>query len=505
MKFLIDTNIFIPLEPTSTENLSFMTPDATRLAQIIQTAGHQIYLHPHQKHDIKRDSDPARKKLREALFEKYPVIPTAPSIPVELLIIIGTPKKESNDWVDNHLIVALYRDAVDYLVTEDKRLRNKAERLSLQGRVLTLAEALNIVEILFDEVTVAPPAIKSAPAYELDDTDPFFDSFREDYSHKGFSDWFQRCKREHRQSWFIENKNGSKYAAAALINQEKMELTEIAGRKLKICSFKVAAQHSGYHYSELLLKTIFEYAAGNSYDWLYITAFPKYDMLINLLKEFGFEELQGKTSRGEIRLLKSLKYKLNDLASLSPLEFLRRFGPFTFRLNKIPAFIVPIQPQYNSILFPDSEMSQPDLFPGILPFGNSIRKVYLSNAGIRSTAPGDLLLFYTSKCLKAVSNLGIVEKTVVTRNPDEVVKNVGKRTVYSFSEVSGLCKKNEVLVILFWHCGILNKPISYNELKRKGVLSGPPQSIQHINEEKRDWLDKELIARLPFYQSSPSS
>jgi hypothetical protein len=158
------------------------------------------------------------------------------------------------------------------------------------------------------------------------------------------------------------------------------------------------------------------------------------------------------------------------------------------KLRKVPAYIVPIQPRYTGVLFPEGE-SQIEMFPGQHPFGNSIRKAYLCNASIRKVARGDGLLFYTSQKVKGVTALGVVEDTHVSNNPNEIARYAGKRTVYSYSEIQNLCSTRPVLAILFRQVKVLDKPISLRNLKSRGVLSGPPQSIQEIPEEVKAWLE----------------
>lgn len=52
MKFLIDTNILIPLEPTSPSNAEATTEQAIRLVRLVAENGHQIYLHPASLTDL---------------------------------------------------------------------------------------------------------------------------------------------------------------------------------------------------------------------------------------------------------------------------------------------------------------------------------------------------------------------------------------------------------------------------------------------------------------------
>ena len=107
MKFLIDTNIFIPLEPTRFFDVEGSTNKVTEFVKLSAVSGHQIYVHPAERADLKRDKDEERRKLREILFNKYPSLPQPPPIPPSLESILGYAEPESNNWVDHQLIAAL--------------------------------------------------------------------------------------------------------------------------------------------------------------------------------------------------------------------------------------------------------------------------------------------------------------------------------------------------------------------------------------------------------------
>jgi ribosomal protein S18 acetylase RimI-like enzyme len=368
-------------------------------------------------------------------------------------------------------------------VTEDRSLRKKAARLGLEGRVTTINEAISIVQDLFEKNPPPPPAVRNVKAHALDESDPIFKSFREDY--RGFDDWLIKCKLEHRQVWLIEGKD-SHLAAFCIIKKENSLLLGLGGRVLKICSFKVSEEYNGFRYGELLLKTIFNHAMVNKYDWIYMTVFEKYADLINLLEDFGFQNLNMKTEHGELIFSKPMSFSEKDHNSFDSLSFNIRYGPFALKVKGVPAYIVPIKPRYHRLLFPELE-KQLELHPGHHPFGNSIRKAYLSNALIRTITPGSNIFFYRSSDVHSVMSIGVVESTLVSSSPNEIARYVGKRTVYTFSEIEKICK-NEVLAILFRQSLILRSPITLRELKENGALAAAPQSIVTIPKEVLDWI-----------------
>jgi len=234
----------------------------------------------------------------------------------------------------------------------------------------------------------------------------------------------------------------------------------------------------------------------NGYCWLYITVHPKYDTLINLLQYFGFTSVNNPTDTGDIRFIKSLVDLSNEKDSSSPLEYFKKFGPYSFHIQDVQNYIVPILPKYHRLLFPDAEL-QIDLIKRITPYGNGILKAYLSGASIRQISPGSVLYFYRSDDLKGITTVGVVEEWKVSEDPEEIASFVGSRTVYSFEEITMFCS-SPTIAILFQHAGILNRPIFYDDLLENKVVKGPPQSIQSVSEEGVQWLQNQIRERLPY-------
>jgi L-amino acid N-acyltransferase YncA len=486
MKLLIDTNVFIPLEPTSPSDREVLTDTTAKLHKLSIEAGFQIFLHPAAKIDIDKDFDEARKSLRYILFEKYLTLPDPPSITSELESFLGPAPVGTNDWVDHQLIQALHEDAVDFLITEDRRLRNKARRLGLLSRVVSVTEAISLIEDLVERIPRPPPAVRPVKAHAIDPKDSIFESFRIDYPE--FEEWFRKCRREHRQSWVIDGK-AKQIAALCIINEEKHPPRPLSGKVLKLCSFKVSDNFNGFRFGELLLKAVFEHASKNQYEWIFVTVFEKYGKLIELLEDFGFSLLDKKTDLEELIFAKPLNPNIEE-TYLEPLPYHIRFGPSHFRKD-VPSYIIPIQPKYANILFPEAS-SQVGLFQGAYPSGNSIRKAYLCHAKTKSIPDGSIILFYRSHFDRGLIALGIVEETFRSSSSDEIARAVGKRTVYSLDEINLLCQRM-VLVVLFRQAKIFSPPIPTEQLIEGGLFKRPPQSIASVKEEALSWIQKEVM------------
>lgn len=486
MKLLADTNVIIPLEPTSPADREALTERVTTLARLSAELGHPIYIHPASHLDVAKDTNRERNDLRHQLLHKYPSLPDPPNVEQHVGNILGVPPLNSNDWIDNQLIAALVADAVDFLITEDRKLQGKARRLGLGHRVVSVTEAVSLLSDLYERVPNTPPAVRVTKAHTIRSQDPILDSFRSDYPN--FDSWLQRCKREHRLTWVIEGDN-SNVAAFCIAKHEAQPPNGIRGKVLKVCSLKVSEAYNGLRYGELLLKAVFEYAFLNSYDFMFITAFEKHGTLVQLLEDFGFVRLISTTSLGEMMLIKSLKPD-KMVSQLTPLEYHIKYGPWYFLTENIPWYAVPIQPQFADLLFPETAAQQ-RLFVGIHPFGNAIRKAYLCRSPIRCINPGSVLVFYQSGTATGAVAIGIVENTMVTSSSHQLVQFVGKRTVYSLSDIQQLCDR-PVLALLFRQARVFSPIIEQSELIAGGVFKRPPQSIMQIGEKGKKWLQARL-------------
>ena len=481
MKLLVDTNIVIPLEPTSAE-LHANTAAAAELHALAVHVGAQLYVHPASTADLRRDRDEDRRLARQQLIQKYPALPDPPS-DASVVPVIGSAPPHSNDWVDHQLLASLNADAVDALITEDRDIFRKARLLRLEDRVFTIAAAVAYLTTLFERTPQPPPAVIHTKAHTLDSHDPIFDSFRSDYA-PYFDEWLRRCKREHRTTWLINGDD--RHAAFAIVNEETNPSERIGKRTLKICSLKVADSYRGFRYGELLLKTVFAYADENGYEWIFVTVFQKYSDLIGLFEDFGFT-VDGTTSLGELRLAKPTRHAAPLNTDLDSYAYNVRFGPAAVSRDA-PIYIVPIQPRYSDILFPETA-PQHTLFAGTLPFGNGIRKAYLCNGSIRSIQQGNLLCFYRSQSGQGIIATGVVERTLVSQDAEVIARVVGKRTVYSLAAIKELCR-SEVLAILFRQSRILHTDVG--SLMTHSVIKRAPQSIMRVRGGV-EWLI-ELIA-----------
>lgn len=435
--------------------------------------------------ELAGDPDPTRRTLRATLVQRYPELPAPPHLSPDLEALLGRAEPDTNDAIDHLLIAAVDADSVDYLVTDDQGLIRKARRVGLGTRVLTPDDALATLRGLLRQLPATPPAVREVYVHELNEEDPIFDSFRSDYP--GFAHWLRKCKREHRRAWIVEAEGS--IAGVCIFKEEGDGEHGLPGRLLKLCSFKISDEARGYRFGELLLKPTFAFAFNNSFDHIYVEVFPKYGELIDLLEGFGFAERPARTEKDEVVLSKSLKFSQREYETLDAIEFHTRFGPRFLKTND--AFVVPIRPKYHDLLFPEL-VRQPELFEGTNPFGNSILKAYLCHSPSRQITPGSALLFYESGGSSTVRCLGVVEETLVSNDPDELARFVGRRTVYSQEEIVQMCSQ-PVLAILFRQASqVIAESIHLEQLLAEGVVAGIPRSITRVKEGGLRWLRDQI-------------
>jgi len=113
--------------------------------------------------------------------------------------------------------------------------------------------------------------------------------------------------------------------------------------------------------------------------------------------------------------------------------------------------------------------------------GNAIKKAYLSHFNSKKIRKSDIVLFYLSKTHKMITALGVVDDVFYDVNDsNEIIKIIGKRSVYNRSEIEEISKKKTLIILFKWHF-YFNNEISYDFLIKEGIINGPPQSITEID------------------------
>lgn len=509
IKILIDTNILIGLEDNREIAVQF-----AELHQKCQSNGVQLYIHEASKEDISRDKDPKRRQIILSKIEKFPLLDGIQLPEKSTLESVYGKIKSPNDLVDVTLLYALHEiDAVDFLITQDRNFHKRAQRVGISGRVFRVEDALVWLRETYDRIEVSLPYIEEKKCHQLNRSDDIFNSLRDDYS--GFDDWFTKsCVRSHRECWTISFND--EIAGIAIRKDEDFNDLKIStpsaevhflshpSKILKICTFKIKSKFRGEKLGEQLIKQVLWWANKNHYELLYLSVFPKHKYLIDMLIQFGFRAI-GRT-KGELYLGKvfSPGYFKNS-QSADALSYHRLYYPSFLTTEKVNKYLIPIKGEYYETLFPENvSKRQPSLFDedsgasiNKIP-GNTIRKVYVCHAMIKSIKPGDILLFFHLKDQNSLHSqslitIGITDGFDVTHKSDDIVKLTAKRSVFSPNELTEFTDGDtkNVKIINFFLAGHINPAIVYDRLQEIGI-KGPYQSIRSIKHEHFLLLEKEI-------------
>jgi len=489
MRVLLDTNIFI-----SREADRVVSSDLASLLGIFNELRSELLVHPLSVTELKKDKDEKRREVNLSKVRAYSILdnPPNPASDTKFISSIGEPKSE-HDRIDNTILFCIYRNAVDFLITEDREILKKSQNLGLEDRVFLVAEALVFFNrFIPPKVQIAtPPALVKAHVYDLNIDDPIFRSLIGDYP--TFRQWFERISRDGRECYVSRRSDGT-IGALLIYKIEDEPIPSVPPlpkkKRFKIATLKVT--HIGYKIGELLIKVSIDLALHHGIDEIYLTHFIEPDdHLVELIQDFGFFQaavLPGQ--RPEPVFIKHLKLTEPWISLEKPVEVSRICYPSFYDGELVDKFIIPIQPEYHEKLFTDfrerRQSRLPEHLGEFVTEGNTIKKAYLTQSKIRKLKPGDIILFYRSKDLHAITSLGVVDQFNPDTSPGEIMRIIGKRSVYSKDDIERSIKNRSI--ILFRHHFHLKESISLDTLTRAGILKGAPQSITEINQAAYEWI-----------------
>jgi GNAT superfamily N-acetyltransferase len=502
-KYLIDTNVFIGLEDTRE-----VAPDFASLQQLASRHGVGIFIHDAAKDDIARDKDEARRRISLSKIAKFQTIAKVRGLSkVDLEAEFGTLARP-NDVVDATLLHALRIGVVDFLVTEDGGLHDRARRHApeIADRVLFVADATALLRSTYEPQEVQFRYVEEVEAHTIRTDDPIFESLREGYPQ--FDAWWRdSCVAKMRKCWVVTDNDG---LAGLVVRKDESatntDATLPGERILKVCTFKVRPERRGLKLGELLLKQILWFAQKNTYDAVYLTTFSEQSALISLIEYYGFARTKV-ADDGELTFEKGLcRAPLARENGADLFDLAARSYPRFCADSSVAAYGIPIQEDYHEVLFPElRDDRQQDLFEygglgtGPRKAGNTIRKVYLCHAPANLSERGALLFFYKGQSQKmpsqAFTTVGIFENMTLARSTEELRRLAGGRSVYSERQLQAwnATPDNPVKVINFLLAGHLSPAMEIDELRKVGVIAGqPPQSIFKLNHSRR----APLLARL---------
>lgn len=481
LRFLLDTNILIPLQ----DSMVVLNGNLANLIRLVGVGGHQLLYHPASVDDIRRDANIGRREMMLARLEQYQILEGVPPCPWN----IGG--ESENDASDNEILHALACDAAHALITEDRGIHAKARARGLDGRVYNIQTAEDWLRRLHEPAEVRLPNIEDVALFSLTPELPgvFFNSLREDYQQPPFDDWFRRKAREQRRSWICRDDVGALGAICIYAIQDDERINDqgeiLPGRSLKLCTFKVAEPVRGRKIGELFLKAAFRYATENACAHVFVHGnSEKQPYLARLLEEFGF------SARGDYGgdLVWVKEHPVAPPQNLlPPAEYVRRYFPHFRQDTGVGKYLVPILPEFHEILFPDYIGQQRRLFDVFgaphQHVGNAIKLAYLCHTPTTRVVPGDVLLFYRTHDEQRLTTLAVVDDFKILEDPAAIASLVSRRTVYSVRQIEKMAQKS-VKVILFRQVKHVRTPVSFEDLKAHGIVTGPIQSLYRVDDAK---------------------
>ncbi|MEJ5274183.1 MAG: hypothetical protein WH035_08635, partial [Spirochaetota bacterium] len=404
---------------------------------------------------------------------------------------------------DTLLLNELYRGTVDYLITEDKKIHDKAKLLGISDKVFTIESFLERVTIEFPDLTdYKVLSVHKTYFGKVNLNDEFFNSFKEDYP--DFEKWFK--KKSNELVYISTNKDNRLCAFLYLKLEDKNEnYSDIdpvfpqKSKRLKIGTFKITL--NGYKLGERFLKIIFDNAIVQEVDEIYVTIFNKREeqkRLISLLEDWGFYKWGQKKNTGELVYVRDFSKNFN-------IDNQKLTYPYIPLKENNNVFIVPIWPDYHTELLPDSILrtESPEDFKEDKPHRNAISKVYISRSINRNIKKGDIVLFYrtaekdkTAYYSALITTIGIVDEVIDNiKNEDEFITKARKRSIFTdekLKECWNFNKNIKPFLINFLHVYSL-LPEQRSKLIRKrllelGILTGEENELRGLKEITKENL-----------------
>lgn len=478
MKILLDTNIIIHREANK-----IYKPEIGQLFKWIDNLKYSKYIHPLTVEELERYKDPNALDTMSIKIKSYNLLKHQAPLGEEILKVSKNIDNQDNDINDTQILNEVYEGRIDILISEDKKIHTKAKLLGIADKVFKIQNFLEKVTSENPElVDYKVLAVKRVDFAEVDIKDAFFDSFREDYSE--FDRWFNKkseekcyvCYSDNSLTAFlfvkIENKNSESYS----------EITPrfIPKKRLKIGTLKVSS--NGYKIGERFLKTIFDNAMQYGIEEIYVTLFtkrPEQEQLIEMLEEWGFTYHGIKTTQNGDEKVYTRSFGKN-----LPINIKNPKLTFPFLSRQTDKYIIKIESQYHTELFPDSINTKEDKtkYTENEPHRNRISKVYISHSQDRQLKSGDLIIIYRmgettpKKYSSTVTSICIVENIQNNFSSfEDFFDACNRRTMISREDLKtnwwDRNPKNRPFVVNFLYAHSLPTPKpTLDDLNRLGVI-----------------------------------
>ena len=496
MRALLDTNIIIHRENKRVSNYSI-----GHLFRWLDRLKYDKIVHPYSINEIKKYRDSETQEAISVKLESYEVIKTVKEPDRAFLELIGLPEKSENDRIDDCLLFEVYSNRVDILITEDRKLRNKALKLGLSDRIFSINSFISVATAENPSlIEYKMLAVEKTYFGSVDISDQFFDSFRTAYP--GFDKWFaSKCDEEA----YICNTDARKILGFLYLKTEGIDenYSDIVPpfkpmRRLKVGTFKV--ESTGFRLGERFVKIIFDNALQRNVDEIYVTLYTdreELSALAALLKRWGFTNYGVKIGNGKEEQVLVKKMKV--------------FANIQYKCNK---FILPIFPQYHTTLLPDSKLNNENKidFLGREPHKYALQKVYISLAPGNGVKPGDIILFYRTgpegtikRYTSVVTTVAIVDEIISDiHSQEELLSLCQNRSVFSVEDLKRFWRehRNNLKILKFIFVKSLTKRLTLGYLWEHNIVPAPggPRSFMRLNDEQYDQIMQDSETEIKYVE-----
>jgi len=490
VKVLLDTNIVIHREAATVVN-----KEIGQLFSWFDEFHYEKCVHPLTIEEIEKHKEEKIISTFKIKLENYTLLKTEAPLTQSIINLSKKMDKSPNDINDTRLLNELVSQRVDFLITEDKIIHEKARLLMVGNQVFT-------IESFLEKVTSENPAlvdyktlsVKKDYFGNIDLSDTFFDTFKKDYN--GFDKWFSKKSGETAYVCMESDKIlAFLYIKKEDDNENYSDIEPIFPKKkrLKIGTLKVDL--NGFRLGERFLKIIFDNALKQKVDEIYVTIFNKRSeekRLIELLLKWGFKSWGTKTSTSGIEQVYVRNFSKSFNASNPKFTF-----PY-FSL-KSDVFLVSIYPAYHTELLPDSILmtESPKKFIENEPHRNAIGKVYISRSIDRNLKSGDIIIFYRTKeqgksaiYSSVITSIGIVDEVIVDiKDENDFIMKCRKRSVFPDDELRkhwNWDKYNRPFIVNFLYTYSFPHRTNLEKLIELGVISdvfSAPRGFKKISKD----------------------
>ena len=490
MRALLDTNIIIHRESLQVTNYSI-----GRLYYWLDRLHYEKLLHPFSVNELRKTNNSAQLAIYDARLSAYTQIKTVTKQTDEFKAVLEYAENTENDFVDNQLLFEVFSGRADILITEDRKMRNKAIALGISDKVYTINsfiskmteenpaltdyKVLSVKKILFGNVNVK---------------DPFFDTFRRAY--EGFDKWFIGKSDDEAYISYNDNNEilGFLYVKTEYENENYADIFPPFSpkKRLKVGTFKV--ESSGFRLGERFIKIIFDNAVERGVEEIYVTLYtdrPELLALKSLLERWGFFEYGKKPGIKDDELV--MVKRIGVYVQTENVRY--NFPNIRYNGNK---FFLPIKACYHTRLFPDSILSNEVEIARNEPQRYALQKVYISFSLERNISPGDIVLIYRNGSTPGKKKYESVVTTVCVvseirsefRTEKEYIDFCENRTVFTKQELHSfwITRQGKLLVLRLIVVKELKRKIILGELWDKGIVEPPtgPRPFAPISDENFD-------------------